>query len=173
MELWEWFPCCNIYWDLTLAHDRKAICSQRGCKMTDPFFLCSHDDLVEKVLLDKRPHSIMDDDNLWFDRSWPLLITLTQSQDSITYWPVTSHAACNHSNLPVLKALDDVCHQVYIFFGNNNHNALDPWHPARTNDLLSKVCLVRWEVRQARENRQNITQIGLQIINWLLFACLT
>lgn len=65
--------------------------------------------------------------------------------------PVTSWAAWNHLNLPVLEVLYDVHHQVHVFFGNNNDNALDPWHPATTRqphklpelNMKSSKCLPR------------------------------
>lgn len=104
---------------------------------TNPLFLGSHCYLAQKILLHKRPNSIMYDDNLRSAHCWPLL--LTQSQDSITYRPVTRRASWHRTNLSVLKPLDDVRHQVHVFFGNSNHNALDPWHTARKRNINSEM----------------------------------
>lgn len=131
-----------------------------------PLFLGSHGDFEEKVLFHKRPHCIVDDDHLWsLCRRLPLHL-FSQSQDPVTDGPVTGGAAWHHSNLPVLEALDDVHHQVHVFFGNNDHNALDPRHPARTRRSFSNVCFVTGDVR---EENQNITMTEAPLALGFLF----
>lgn len=112
---------------------------------TDPLLLGSHRDLVQKVLLHERPHSVVYDDHLGSLSRGGLI---AQSKDSVAYRPVTGRAARHHSDSSVLEPLDDVCHRVCVLFGNNDHDALDPRHPAGTHQLLSNACLERWNFFQ-------------------------
>lgn len=100
---------------------------------TDPVLLGGRGDLVQKVLVHKRPHGVVDDDHR------PLALALAQGQDSVPYRPVASRPARHHSDLPVPKTLDDVRHQVRVVFGHDDHDALDPRHPAGKTHIFGSA----------------------------------